>query len=415
MVGPSITIVSIPIAQRVPLREAAEATLAQRGMILRFPPLLAARYEMDRAQSRARELCYLAIISALFYGVIGPLFQFFVIPKPNWPSLVIQFAILMTASALAIIKFFQPDARAVARETAAGLWALVPILLILYTIHTGPSELTNALAYCVFPLPMIFNLLFFRLSYKAMVFYIVVATSSLAFALLESRGLSELERIFPLDVLVCSLGPALVTAVQLDQKSRCIYLHSLLQRLRIDQLASDNGALSHLSTTDALTGAANRRCLDKVLTEFCAHKPENGCLLLIDVDNFKTFNDHYGHQAGDIALREVVSALQAQLRANDLLARFGGEEFAVVLPESSLAEAMAIAQRFCDGVAAHRFVIGGSLIGVTISVGGVVRTMEHAPSDLISLADKALYEAKYAGRNNVRWYSQSLTTSSRSS
>jgi diguanylate cyclase (GGDEF)-like protein len=166
--------------------------------------------------------------------------------------------------------------------------------------------------------------------------------------------------------------------------------------------------LEQLSVTDALTGLANRRRFDDTLTAECARaqrtqKPLG--LLMIDIDHFKRYNDHYGHTGGDACLRRVASELGRSTRdCMDLVARFGGEEFAIVLPESDYEATHRVAQRCCTTIAALQEPHAATEPGfVTISVGitSIVPSANASIEELIELADAALYAAKRSGRNRV--------------
>jgi diguanylate cyclase (GGDEF)-like protein len=125
-------------------------------------------------------------------------------------------------------------------------------------------------------------------------------------------------------------------------------------------------------------------------------------LLLIDLDHFKAFNDRHGHLAGDCCLREVVGAMRGQLSRYDLLARFGGEEFAILLASRTDTQAHAMAERVRAAIAGHVFMVGDVATRVTISVGVAALVPGMSALDVIATADAALYEAKNAGRNRVR-------------
>jgi diguanylate cyclase (GGDEF)-like protein len=185
---------------------------------------------------------------------------------------------------------------------------------------------------------------------------------------------------------------------------------SLEQRVaeRTAQLEDANRRLATLSTTDGLTGLANRRHFDDVLRTECARAARNGqplALIMLDVDHFKKFNDHYGHQAGDACLIRVAQALAAcARRASDLTARYGGEEFSIVLPDTGATEARGIGETLRCAIEGLGIVHAGSPAGrVTISVGIAIQPALGAgdPDALLRLADAALYRAKDAGRNCV--------------
>lgn len=158
--------------------------------------------------------------------------------------------------------------------------------------------------------------------------------------------------------------------------------------------------------TDPLTGAHNRRWFDQALGREVERAKRFGrpmALVLIDVDHFKEYNDSRGHEFGDEVLRRLGPALRAALRDMDLLARYGGDEFAAVLPEASGEEAREVAGRLL--AAADKIVVPGFPdIRVTLSVGGASLPEDaETAAELFSRADEALYFAKQAGRNRVSW------------
>jgi diguanylate cyclase (GGDEF)-like protein len=205
-------------------------------------------------------------------------------------------------------------------------------------------------------------------------------------------------------VAVCA--PALLLIHRIARITRDVYLHAVLQEVRLEQMSFENSRLSQLSVTDSLTGAANRRHLEQSLRTLCMQPPCGDFLLLADIDFFKRFNDCHGHVAGDACLREVVAAIRAQLRRSDLVARFGGEEFAIILPRTNYADALVTAERIRAGVANQHVRVSGHTETVTVSIGIAERATAMAPSALIALADNALYAAKHAGRNCVFYAEQ---------
>lgn len=162
----------------------------------------------------------------------------------------------------------------------------------------------------------------------------------------------------------------------------------------------------HRAKIDALTGLYNRRWLNETLSRLisrCNLDHSALSLLMLDVDHFKHYNDNHGHLAGDRALCTLSSSIQANLRPNDVAARFGGEEFVVLLPETSLNEAHAIAERLRHSVreADIQQASGLPLPGITISIG--IASLEPGMTEqaLIAMADVALYRAKQGGRDRV--------------
>lgn len=175
------------------------------------------------------------------------------------------------------------------------------------------------------------------------------------------------------------------------------------------RLAEANMALEKLSSLDGLTGIANRRRFDQELRTnwFRAIRQSTSLsLIMTDIDFFKYYNDHYGHQKGDECLQQVAKALNKSVtRETDLVARYGGEEFGAILPETGLKGALEIAETMRNNVDKLKIEHKSSKIAdfVSISLGVATAIPEHrsTPETLVAAADKALYEAKEKGRNRV--------------
>lgn len=186
----------------------------------------------------------------------------------------------------------------------------------------------------------------------------------------------------------------------------------LEQRVRERTLALSeaNAQLEVLAMTDALTGLANRRHFGDQLAREATRAAETGrplSLIALDIDRFKAINDQHGHPAGDAVLRQVALLLEEQVRASDLLARVGGEEFAVLAVDTGMIEASQLAERLRAAIEnAGPIAVGRAAIPVTISLGVVARRIQggelsRAPERLLAAADDALYRAKRNGRNRV--------------
>ena len=169
---------------------------------------------------------------------------------------------------------------------------------------------------------------------------------------------------------------------------------------QVQQVDALNRALSELATTDVLTGLSNRRAFDhhlKLELGIVDRRDTPLSLLVLDVDHFKRINDTHGHETGDKVLQAIAQVLAGCARAIDMIARVGGEEFAVILPNTDAGGALEVAQRMRIAVAqAH---CAGHQ--VTISVGSATLQSHEDATSLFSRADAALYAAKAAGRNRV--------------
>jgi len=166
-----------------------------------------------------------------------------------------------------------------------------------------------------------------------------------------------------------------------------------------------NSKLERMATTDALTGLANRR---EAMTQLAhhwsiaeRHNRPLSCIML-DIDRFKSFNDTYGHDVGDVVLRETAEAFRRSARAGEPVCRLGGEEFLVLCPDTTAPVAAAGAQRLRQAVESNLVRCNGLELTVTVSAGVAERSEAcNTPDDLLKHADDALYQAKRAGRNRV--------------
>ena len=165
------------------------------------------------------------------------------------------------------------------------------------------------------------------------------------------------------------------------------------------------GRIQHQATTDGLTALANHKTFYETLEKEVWRSRRYGgkiSLIMIDIDNLKTINDNHGHRAGDKVIREVSRKIKACIRQIDTAARYGGDEFAVILPNTSLAEAVIAAERMVDSVSDSPIEWEKGHIGLSISVGVGEYGPESSPEDITRRSDQALYTAKQAGKNTVR-------------
>jgi diguanylate cyclase (GGDEF)-like protein/PAS domain S-box-containing protein len=190
-----------------------------------------------------------------------------------------------------------------------------------------------------------------------------------------------------------------VTEASLDEPRLFI---GIIRDITERKAMEDN--LRRLATTDPLTGASNRRHFMDVLAEELARAKRYGhsvALAMIDIDHFKRLNDTYGHAAGDAALIAFVAEIEARLRGSDLLGRLGGEEFAVLIPESSAEEGYILIDALRTARAAVVLEHEGRDIRFTMSAGIADTSHSRTGEGLLAAADAALYRAKHDGRNRV--------------
>lgn len=175
-------------------------------------------------------------------------------------------------------------------------------------------------------------------------------------------------------------------------------------RVSAEEATERAEAAQERAMTDALTGLLNRYGLQHILSrEHAEARRYNRPLssLMIDLDNFKTINDTYGHATGDIALQQVASILREAVRGSDTVFRYGGEEFLVLLPETDLEGATALAEKIRQATSSRPFGDGQRVFDLTLSAGASSLCDNESGNDMIARADMALYHAKKHGRNRV--------------
>ncbi len=194
----------------------------------------------------------------------------------------------------------------------------------------------------------------------------------------------------------------------IDRNELVARVRTQVRRKRFAERLRDGVQLSlELAVTDGLTGLHNRRYLDvhfAALFEDALRRNADIAVLLLDIDRFKSVNDGYGHDAGDDVLREFAKRIGTLTRGVDLVARYGGEEIVVVVPDASLSEARAVAERIRQRIGTVPFALERRecQLDVTVSIGVAARRAgDLSPAEIMKRADVALYRAKDAGRNRV--------------
>jgi len=173
-------------------------------------------------------------------------------------------------------------------------------------------------------------------------------------------------------------------------------------------LRAEKNQLARLARTDTLTGIYNRAHFDSVLDNEisrCRRSKQSMALLMLDLDHFKDINDNYGHQCGDLVLQTVAQTLEQTTRCSDVVCRYGGEEFAIILPETSATNAYITAEKIRRAIQSLRVSYNDKTLSLTVSVG-ISGSRGHGAKafDLIREADQALYASKQKGRNRSEIY-----------
>ena len=223
-----------------------------------------------------------------------------------------------------------------------------------------------------------------------------------------SERISRADKIEDLNEVVAEVlrETRLVQTEALTARDRMVAARQEVEEAegRIAALEAELRHMSELVREDQLTGSLNRRGLDDVFERETARSDRRGtplCVALLDLDDFKRLNDTHGHLAGDGALRHLVKIVKETLRSMDVIARFGGEEFVILLPETTIEAAAQTMTRLQRELTRHFFLHENEKLLITFSAGVALRIPNEAQAALIGRADKAMYQAKMSGKNRV--------------
>jgi diguanylate cyclase (GGDEF)-like protein len=339
-----------------------------------------------------------SVAFAFFLATIANVLLVFSGSIPLFLSIVVSHCLLLSAFVLfytGVLHFFKSPRRI---RYAWALTVAASILTIYLNLsHDRTTALTYVIAISFFLVRGVIALeifrqaadrIFLKIFAYLMAAYAIFALNRVYFLLVLGHPPSAHQREF-LQIVSVLLSVSFAFLIGL---SFLLMLCSDLLTLVKDE-----------SERDLLCGVLNRRGIEQKLdTELmrASRSGQNLAIALIDIDHFKAINDHAGHAAGDAALRDVVSAISGRLRPHDLLGRFGGDEFLLILPHTSSSEAFAVSSRIEQSV--RELSIPGEAFPLTISIGLTQAISGEIAGPLLARADKALYTAKNAGRNCCR-------------
>lgn len=299
---------------------------------------------------------------------------------------------------------------------------LVPGLMVVFMVCIGGYEsVASVLTYrpgveVSTPYTLLIVLLFYLVSPLTLMHILAagLTVSVMYIAALRVFVVPAWEHLLP-NIFFFAIANALGTAifVQMSRWRRRHFfdmekIRQLNEALRLEVKAKEasNLHLERLAITDSLTGVGNRRKFLEVADMERRRACRYGVpfsVVMLDIDHFKAVNDRFGHEGGDIALCELTRVVGAQLRCSDLLVRLGGEEFALLLPETRQDAAWALAERVRQKVAAHEIHTGVLHFSITVSMGvaEVLQDEKDSVKGMLNRADDALYKAKAKGRNRT--------------
>jgi diguanylate cyclase (GGDEF)-like protein len=394
---------SLPSADRSGILDAD----LKRGLRwLRFPVDIEQQFMRDTHEARSKHHLRMLVIALISYNS----FVFMdrqlmpdIASFELWVRLAINFAaVIIVVAILYGLPYLQREMAIAVSGFVSG--STVP----LFMIKSG-SSLANL--YClVIPLFIIYSNVMqrnrFWYALMSSLGLLVVSTVSVNFVSSVTNVQAQVFTLMMVSTCLFTLAPL----YKLEHDERAQYLMRIREHRLLAELGAANERLDKLSRTDALTTLANRRGFEEQLATSWSEMRKQHLslsLVMLDIDYFKRYNDHYGHPGGDQCLRRVAGAIRAALRfPNDFAARYGGEEFAVILPRTDETMALGIAERIRQAVIGIDLLHEKSEVSkiVTISIGvATLRGDDTAMTmdALIKAADGALYDAKEHGRNRV--------------
>jgi diguanylate cyclase (GGDEF)-like protein len=370
-----------------------EALIASREP---FPPAVKEQFERDSRERHARRLKAVILPSIIIYNLLLAA-DFVLVPDVWQVSAVIHLVIVTPIMILATLAVARLQSR-FSREIVAAALPFAMSLQVLFVFVATSSAYADHYQYLV-----LLNMVFLSTSLRP-AFRIVLSISGITLVLhfLAVHMLSSLrwqEAAMASLVLLVVLYVTAIGSLSAERRERRSYLFRLRESLR-------HAEADLSSRHDKLTGFLNRSGLDKAVHDLWKRPFSQVAAIMIDIDHFKSYNDHYGHLAGDACLKQMAALIAAETRQpKDILARFGGEEFLVLLPNTDLREGSRIAERMRRSLQRaampHEGGVGASgIVSASFGVGSAA-TKTMGARALISAADAALYHVKKNGRNGV--------------
>ncbi|MCE7518491.1 MULTISPECIES: diguanylate cyclase [Halomonadaceae] len=397
------------------LLTAVEDELRRGSWRLRFADEVEARFEEDTQRQRSRSMVMAGLISAIIYCLFLINDHSF---RPDTFATALALRVgVMLPFGMPILWWVYRGVSPAQRETLMASTVIVATVIscLILVESTVPYSYLDVFSFGL--ILLVGNIVYsLRFNY-ACVSSAICIFIILLFVLSYDPMPPEAKRLAIFTIIAQTLF-TLVANYRFEQSERTSYLHVLKEKLRAGYYLKDNQELSRMSVTDPLTNLANRRQFDTVFPVRWQEATDKGLclgLMVIDIDHFKAYNDYYGHPQGDECLRQVATAMQANSRDADLVVRFGGEEFVVLIANASPEAAKPAAERIRCNVEAleipNHGVSAQSVVTVSVGVAVLYPKVSLAPAELLSQADEALYEAKRQGRNRV-WVASAIDSSS---
>jgi len=296
-------------------------------------------------------------------------------------------------------------------DQIAFVWGLVILLHMLVINLIGPRDYIPIIVWDILTISGIYFLLPLPFQYKILAGFLLTGGSGTIWAIHRNRLADLYETIAVLGAYFFSNVYGIFVTMRHERARRRHYVFLMEERKsrrelsdRTRELEETQGQLRLLAMTDPLTGISNRRHVMSQMSEEFERTKRYGepfSLMLIDIDNLKEVNDTYGHEAGDGVLKSFTKYCLTSFRSVDRFARFGGDEFIVLLVQTGREKAKDVAVRLISGIEALEIQTEKESIQITVSIGLTTINEDSTIEGLIQRADKALYKAKNGGRNQV--------------
>jgi diguanylate cyclase (GGDEF)-like protein len=378
---------------------------------LSFPAPLEDRFEADTRKARSHRMWFEGLVAILGLNACLIL-DYAIVRDLAWLSIVWHTA-LVTPVALVANYLVRRNPPAWLREGSVAVAMVVICVMNLVVEGTATTTATLFGAICTM-ITALFAGVVMRLRFAYVMASILTMLAASLWWLGHSPALHLSESVMASSMMVVGLGIILIASYSLEREERRGYLLGVQRDLQAEELVLTNEALHRLSTVDKLTGLPNRRALEErfdLMWAECARSGDTLSAVVIDVDHFKMVNDVYGHLYGDLTLQRIGALLPQSLRSpEDMAARFGGEEFVLLLAHAEPNIALTVAERARQlvetaGTPLNNSTAGETMMWITVSCG--VSSCVPGPAstwmELVAAADEALYAAKRGGRNRVEF------------
>jgi diguanylate cyclase (GGDEF)-like protein len=386
---------------------ATEQWLQRRaGWFPRLPPQLLAAYDRQTRHERSRTAGIIGLIGSAIAVATYPALTLAMPDLRRDVTAMYLFGAIPVSLAVALLVLLDP--RPLLREILLGLAMVVNTAVLTYLFATTRTDATALYAASILLL-MLFATVTVQLRFSVALGVTIAIVALNAVGLHFTRAGSPALHMNLLLVSVAAGGYMMFANWRMQVDQQRSFVLTMRERMRRRDLFQRNQELGELLRRDALTGLANRRAYDAWLLNSWRQARDAAAplgLIVIDVDQFKAYNDFYGHPAGDTCLQTVARCLRDQLRGtSDHVARMGGEEFAVLLPGLRGELCADIAERLRAAVASlelpHLDNEQGRIVTISCGAASLLAQDATTPRDLVAAADAALYHAKQTGRNRV--------------